>query len=576
MKVRLGQAVAVLALVGVSFAGGVWWTRRGPDVAAQSRQAASYACPMHPQYRSDHPGDCGICGMQLEPVGANDATRAAGSRLALPAGAVQVSAERQQAVGVRLGVAERISGTRTLRTTGRVAPNENATYPIVAGVSGWIRDVRSATTGSQVHKNEVLATFYSPELAGIQQSYYAGLETVDRAGNLQIQTYNDQRIVEGVQRFADTLRNMGISDLQLAEMRRKRELVQDIYVLSPVDGFVLQRSVAPGLRFDRGFELYRIADLRRVWILADVYEHQLPFIRRGGAARVATTQENRQFGATISPTEPIFDEATLTLRVRLEAANPGLLLKPGMFVDVEFPIELPETLAVPADAVVDSGLRKTVFVDLGEGYFEPRQVETGWRIGDQVEIVKGLMPGERIVLSGTFLIDSESRMKAAAPGIVGSAAEDPVCGMQVDEQRAAAAGRTTERAATTYYFCADECRRRFLADPVRFVGRPSRQPAPSHMPPVIAAGPHATEPHAVQPHPAGPDRDGADGSDTAVDPICRMTVTIKDAAAAGRTSTREGRAFYFCSDPCKKTFEERQLPETVPAATAKKAHREIP
>jgi RND family efflux transporter MFP subunit len=576
MKLPLGRAVALIALVGVSFAGGAWWTRRAPDLAAaQGRQAVTYACPMHPQYRSDHPADCGICGMRLEAVKTNDAASPSGSRLAVPAGAVQVSAERQQAVGVRLGVAERVSGTRMLRTTGRVAPNENATYPIVAGVSGWIRDVHSATTGSQVRKNELLATFYSPELVGIQQSYYAGLETVDRAGNLQIQTYNDQRIVEGVQRFADTLRNMGISDLQLAEMRRKRELVQDIYLLSPVDGFVLQRSVAPGLRFDRGFELYRIADLRRVWILADIYEHQLPFIRRGASARVTTTQENRQFGATISATEPIFDEATLTLKVRLEASNPGLLLKPGMFVDVEFPIELPDTLIVPADAIVDSGLRKTVFVDLGAGYFEPRQVETGWRIDDQVEIVKGLMPGERIVISGTFLIDSESRMKAAAQGIFGTAAEDPVCGMQVDEQRAAAAGRTAEHAQTTYYFCADECKRRFLEEPGRFVGKPSPQRAPSHAP-KASAKPHETQPHAVQQHPAGPDQGVAGETDTAVDPICQMTVTKKDAVAAGRTSTRDGRTFYFCSDPCKKKFDEGQLPETAPGAAAKKVHGVTP
>ena len=116
----------------------------------------------------------------------------------------------------------------------------------------------------------------------------------------------------------------------------------------------------------------------------------------------------------MSPSEPIFDEATLTLKVRLEAANPKLALKPGMFVDVEFPVNLPPTLVVPADAIVDSGLRKTVFVDRGNGYFEPRLVETGWRIGDDVQVTKGLAAGERIVISGTFLIDSESRMKAGA------------------------------------------------------------------------------------------------------------------------------------------------------------------
>jgi Cu(I)/Ag(I) efflux system membrane fusion protein len=195
-------------------------------------------------------------------------------------------------------------------------------------------------------------------------------------------------------------------------MGKRREVVHDIRVASPVDGVVLKRGVTPGLRFDRGFEFYRIADLNRVWILADVDREQLPSIRRGSSARITTGEDSRALQATVSPSEPLFDEATLTLKVRLEAANPRRVLKPGMFVDVEFSVDLPPTLVVPADAIVDSGLRKTVFVDCGNRHFEPRLVETGRRIGDDVEVTKGLMPGERIVISGTFFIDSESRMKA--------------------------------------------------------------------------------------------------------------------------------------------------------------------
>jgi Cu(I)/Ag(I) efflux system membrane fusion protein len=218
--------------------------------------------------------------------------------------------------------------------------------------------------------------------------------------------------VEEVERLADGLRNMGLSNSQIRQMAKRRELVHDIRLESPVDGVVLKRSVSPGLRFDRGFEFYRIADLNRVWILADVYRHQAPFVRRGASARITTAGEGRAVSATVSPSEPIFDEATLTLKVRLDAANPQRALKPGMFVDVEFPVDLPATLVVPADAIVDSGLRKTVFVDRGNGHFEPRLVETGWRSGDDVEVTKGLEPGESIVVSGTFFVDSESRMRA--------------------------------------------------------------------------------------------------------------------------------------------------------------------
>jgi Cu(I)/Ag(I) efflux system membrane fusion protein len=194
-------------------------------------------------------------------------------------------------------------------------------------------------------------------------------------------------------------------------MARRREVVHDIRVESPVNGVVLKRSVTSGLRFDRGFEFYRIADLTRVWILADVPGAQLRFVRRGASARITTPGESRAMSATLSPSEPLFDELTQTLKVRLEAANPRAALKPGMFVDVEFPVDASTALVVPADAIVDSGLRKTVFVECGEGSFEPRLIETGSRIGDDVEVTRGLASGERIVISGTFFIDSESRMK---------------------------------------------------------------------------------------------------------------------------------------------------------------------
>ena len=278
---------------------------------------------------------------------------------ALPVGAVRVSPERQQTIGVRLGIVERVSGTRTLRTTGRVAPNENAVYPLVAGAEGLVREVRGATTGSLVKKNELLLSFYAPEFITAQQSYFSGLDTLGRPSNEQLLGYNQSRVADGVERFANTLRNLGVSEQQLAEMRETRKLSQFIQVVSPVDGFVLERKASVGLRCDRGFEFYRVADLRQVWILADVYENQAQFIRARSKARVTSQDHRRQLEASVSRAEPTFDETTRTLKVRLETDNPGLALKPGMFVDVEFAVELPATLVVPADAIVDSGLRKT-------------------------------------------------------------------------------------------------------------------------------------------------------------------------------------------------------------------------
>jgi Cu(I)/Ag(I) efflux system membrane fusion protein len=410
-------ALAVLLAAG-SFAGGTWWAERSGAARASAHAATVYTCPMHQDYRSDHPGDCPMCGMRLKAVRADGATGGDAAARTLPHGAVQVSPERQQAIGIRLGVVSRSAGTRLLRTSGRVVADENRTYPIVAAVSGWIRNVETVATGDTVKKDQVLASFFAPDaqFEMAQQSYYTGLEMLYRVGGTQPQSHESGRALELIERVADGLRNLGVSNSQMREMAKRREVVHDIRVESPVDGVVLRRSVMPGLRFDRGFEFYRIADLNRVWILTDVYRDQLPFIRRGASARITTAEDSRAVRAKVSPSEPIFDETTLTLKVRLEAANPQRMLKPGMFVDVEFPVDLPATLVVPADAIVDSGLRKTVFVDRGNGSFEPRLVETGWRVGDDVEVTKGLMPGERIVVSGTFFVDSESRMKAATRG----------------------------------------------------------------------------------------------------------------------------------------------------------------
>jgi Cu(I)/Ag(I) efflux system membrane fusion protein len=414
-RIMVIMALAVSLAAG-AFAGGTWWAHRSAAAHRSAHAATVYTCPMHPDYRSDHPGDCPMCGMRLEAVRAEGATGGDGPAGAAPLSSVHVSSERQQAIGVRVGVVGRAGGTRVLRTTGRVVADENRTYPIVAAVSGWIRNVESVTAGDTVRKDQALASLFAPDaqFETAQQSYYSGLEMLYRVASAQPQSpsHDPERALREIERLADGLRSLGVSNSQVRELAKRRELVHDIRVESPVDGVVLKRGVTPGLRFDRGFELYRIADLNRVWILADVYGEQVPFIRRGAAARITTAEDSHALSATVSPSGSIFDETTQTLKVRLEAANPRSALKPGMFVDVEFPVEASTALVVPADAIVDSGLRKTVFVECGNGHFEPRLVETGSRIGDGVEVTKGLTAGERIVISGTFFVDSESRMKA--------------------------------------------------------------------------------------------------------------------------------------------------------------------
>jgi len=350
-----------------------------------------------------------------------------------------------------------------------VAADENAIYPLVSGVEARVREVRSPTAGTLVKKNELLASLYAPELLSSTQGYLIALNSSERLTTQDVNQIATART--NLERAEEGLRNLGVSEGQIEELRANRKSLPTISIASPVDGFILQRNVLVGQRVERGAELYRVADLRRVWIFADVYENQVPFIRAGTHASIAAAQQNRHFEAVVSAAQPVFDDTTRTMKVRLETDNPGFALKPGMFVDVAFSIDLPETLAVPADAVVDTGMRKTIFVDRGNGFFEPRQVGTGWRLGDQIEITKGLMAGERIVISGTFLIDSESRMKAAAQGISGAPTKDAVCGMDVDGNHAAAEGMKSEYKGKTYFFCSDLCKKQFDKEPGKYAGK---------------------------------------------------------------------------------------------------------
>ena len=234
MKRIIAVTAVAVSLAAGSFAGGTWWAHRSGAAHASAHAATVYTCPMHPDYRSGHPGNCPICGMPLEAVRAGAATGGDAVARALPPGAVQVSPERQQAIGVRLGVVTRLAGTRLLRTTGRVAPDENRTYPIVAAVSGWIRNVESVATGDAVKRDQVLASFLAPEVEfrSAQQSYYTGLEAFYRMAVTQpqpqspSQSHPSVRGAEVIDRMADELRTLGVSNSQLREMGSRRELVR--------------------------------------------------------------------------------------------------------------------------------------------------------------------------------------------------------------------------------------------------------------------------------------------------------------------------------------------------------------
>ena len=298
--------------------------------------------------------------------------------------------------------------------------------------------------------------------------------------------------------------------------------------------------------------------MSRVWILADLFGDEANYVRPGDKVKVTLADQDETYMATVSEILPEFDPATLTVKVRLEVDNPQFVLRPGMFVDVEVPVNMPPAVNVPVDAIMDSGLKQTVFVDRGDGYFSPRQVETGWRLGDRVQIVRGLDPGERIVISGNFLIDSESRMKLAAAGFFGNVVKDPVCGMNVDDGKARTAGLKSEYQGKSYYFCSDTCQQQFEKTPERYVSKPEESSASGRVEssPEVRAAPQKTR-----------------------DLVCGYELDEARAKAAGLTSTYKGKTYYFCSYGCNKQFDkdpERYLQQEARGGAAVSRRRLFP
>ena len=431
-------------------------------------------------YRTGEPGKNNPAGRQqpqpssVAPPSADTASEDE-SVSSLP-GVVQVNPEKQRIMGIRVEAVKKAPESHVLPILGRVAADETRTYRIVAAVDGWIREIHNDTTGSLVKKNEVLSTFYSPEFLSATQAYIYALGSMDRVHANKREVSRQLSVTEiNLKQYKDSLHNLGMSDTQIDEIGRTRQYTEDVQIRSPATAFVTVRNVTAGLRFEKGTELYRIVDLGQVWIMADIFENEARYFQPGKNVKVLSPQGGKPLTARVSAVLPLFDPAARTLKIRLEMENPGYLLRPDMFVDVELPVSFPPSIVVPASAVLDLGMRKTVFVARGEGLFEPRQVETGWRFGNRVEIARGLDPGEKIVVTGNFLIDSESRMELAATGKYGTLARDPVCGSDVAVKKAEKAGRASLYKGKIYYFSSAECKAQFDGDPDRYLEKPVKK-----------------------------------------------------------------------------------------------------
>ncbi len=385
----------------------------------------------------------------------------------LPPGMVRVSPAKQQMMGIKLGVVKKTAYTHLLKVPGRVVADETKVYRINAAIEGWITKVYdNTTTGGIVKKDQLLALYASPNFLTAQQAYLNALAAQERSAlTVREKVQQLTRPERTTKQYKDTLSSLGMTDTQIDQITESRDWDAYVQIRAPGPGFILQRKISEGLRFDKGTELYTIADLSRVWISADLYENDAFYFQPGKIVQVMLPGQSRNWTAKISNILPQFDPASRTLKVRLEANNPGYLLRPDMFVDVELPITTKPCIFIPADAILDTGLKKTVFVMRGQGSFEPRRVTTGRRLGGFIEIEQGLGEGERIVLAGNFLLDAESKMELSAVGINTALETDPVCGSKISPKKAHNAGRKSLYKGTAYYFDSDKCKQLFDRSP---------------------------------------------------------------------------------------------------------------
>ena len=326
---------------------------------------------------------------------------------------IQLSPAQQQLIGVTYGAAERKPLTKVIRTVGRVEYDERKLAEVTLKIAGWIQDLYVDYTGKLVKKGQPLFTIYSPDLVTAQEEYLLALRT--RISLKDSRVPGALESAESLLRVSrDRLRLWDLTERQIRELEEagKPKLYQTIY--SPIGGFVIDKTAFKGHRVEPGMTLYKIADLSTIWVQADIYEYELPFIREGQAALVTLAYyPGEQWQGTVDYIYPYLDTQTRTNKVRFVFPNPDVRLKPGMYANMELNVSLGEQIVVPESAVLHSGTRKLVFVDQGQGRLAPREVTLGIQADGYVGIVSGLSAGERIVTSGNFLIDSESKLAAA-------------------------------------------------------------------------------------------------------------------------------------------------------------------
>ena len=370
-----------------------------PAAGSASHEETLWTCSMHPQVLEDEPGTCPICGMELVPTtaaGKSESSRDQSTGMSIDPVVVQN-------MGVRLERVKREPLFRHVRTIGQVDVAEDAVSVVNPRFSGWAERIHADKTGDSIEAGQPLVEIYSPELVAAQEEYLLAIRTQGPKSELA----RSARRKLGL---------LGLDDRDVKVLASTRRVQRAVPIRAPRSGYVLHKNVVEGARVPAGQDLYTIGDLSRIWVQAEVYEHDAPWVEVGQPAQMELTYERGgAIEGSVAYVYPTLNEVSRTLSVRLEFPNPELRLKPGMFATVYIQFQrVDDSLVVPTEAILHSGRREIVFVSLGEGHFEPREITTGL-VGDRhtTQVLSGLREGEEVVTSGQFLLDSESQLQEA-------------------------------------------------------------------------------------------------------------------------------------------------------------------
>ena len=424
----------VVILVVVTVGGGyfLWQTKshKGAQEAKHEHGKEEYTCPMHPFIIKDKPGSCPICGMTLvkKTESAEPSAKEAASLEQ-----VALSPSQQVMANVATVKVNRVPLAKEITAVGIVQYDQSRQGKVTAWVAGRIDRLHVNTVGAYVAKGKPVAEVYSPDLVAAQEEYLLALKS-----RAQLKDSPIQAISQGgdglVSSARQRLKLMGVRDEQLASLEKAGQPNIRLSIYTPLSGIVIDKLVLEGQYVNVGDPLFTVADLSTIWVEVEVYEADFPTIRLG--QRVDITSQSypgRTFTGRVAFVYPFLDPKTRTVKVRVELSNPGLKLKPDMFVNAVIKVPLGESLAVPVTAVMDTGKRQVAWIEIKPGVFEPRDVKVGERVGDQVQILSGLLRGDKVAASGGYLIDSEAQLRGGG----GSGSHAGHEGMKMEEQKAA-------------------------------------------------------------------------------------------------------------------------------------------